>query len=166
MVQRALSTESPEEIEQGLDLFTGYNTDHIADASRLYPGVRQLLEQLASGNVRMAVISNKNENLSKRILEVLQVAVFFDIIAGGDTFAEMKPSPLPLVNVMEALGVSAAETVMVGDSVNDIQAGNRAGVRTIGCNWGFGDSCELDDATLQVSSCYELESILTRNGVA
>ena len=164
LVQRALGTQSSTQVDQGLALFTNYNAEHIADASRLYPGVRELLEQLHSGNVRMVVISNKNENLSRRILAALGVDAFFDSITGGDTFAEMKPSALPLLNVMKSLDVSAAETVMIGDSINDIQAGNRAGVHTIGCSWGFGFSGELDDATLQASSCRELAAILTGAG--
>jgi phosphoglycolate phosphatase len=166
LVQRALGARSAEEIEHGLQLFSGYNAAHIADASRLYPGISEILELLASDKVKMVVISNKNEKLCRSMLEALNVDGFFDIIAGGDTFAEMKPSPLPLMNVMQRLGVSTAETVMVGDSINDILAGNRAGVRTIGCSWGFGDSCELDDATLRVPSSNELLFALSRSGGA
>ncbi len=166
LVQQALDTQSADVIEQGLGLFIGYNSAHIADASRLYPGVRELLEGLAAKGVRMAVISNKNEALSRRILEALDIEGLFELIAGGDTFEEMKPSPLPLIRVMDALGVSAAETVMIGDSINDIQAGIRAGVQTIGCSWGFGDSGELEGATMRVSSCHELASLLTLNEVA
>jgi phosphoglycolate phosphatase len=104
--------------------------------------------------------------LSRQILESLDVAGYFAHIAGGDTYEEMKPSPLPLLRVTEALGVSVAETVMIGDSINDIQAGNRAGILTIGCSWGYGSSEELDGAALRVSSLSELSAVLTRTGVA
>lgn len=161
LVQQALVTDSDEEITRGLGLFIGYNAAHIADSSRLFSGIRELLGILATNGTRMAVISNKGEALSRKILEALAVEHFFDVIAGGDTFEEMKPSPLPLLRVMDALGVTAAESVMVGDSINDIQAGNLAGVTTIGCSWGYGSSDELDGATLQVSSSIELSRILT-----
>jgi len=101
LVQRALATNSPEEIDRGLAAFTGFNALHIADKSRLYPGARELLQQLAGGGIRMAVISNKQEALSRLILKTLEVDAFFEIIAGGDTYPEMTPSPLPLVRVID-----------------------------------------------------------------
>jgi len=162
LVQRALATDSPGEIDLGLTAFTEFNTLHIADKSSLYPGARELLQQLAADGIRMAVISNKQEALSRLILKTLKVDAFFDIIAGGDTFAEMKPSPLPLARVVEKFGCSPAEAVMVGDSINDIQAGNRAGISTIGCRWGYGGSEELHGADFQATSPAEIFSIITR----
>jgi phosphoglycolate phosphatase len=160
LVQRALSTNSPEEIEKGLFAFTEFNTLHIADRSRLYPGVSELLQQLAGNGLRMAVISNKNEELSRLILKALEIDGYFEIIAGGDTFAEMKPSPLPLLRVIGNLGCSLDETVMVGDSINDIQAGNRAGITTIGCSWGYGNSDELQESGYTADSCSDIINIL------
>ena len=162
LVQRALATDSPGEIDRGLTAFTEFNALHIADKSRLYPGARELLQQLADGGIRMAVISNKQEALSRLILKTLEVDAFFDIIAGGDTFAEMKPSPLPLARVVDEFGCSPAEAVMVGDSINDIQAGNRAGISTIGCRWGYGGSEELHGADFQAASLAEIFNIITR----
>jgi len=162
LVQRALATDSPGEIDRGLTAFTEFNALHIADKSRLYPGTRDLLQQLAADGIRMAVISNKQEALSRLILKTLEVDAFFDIIAGGDTFAEMKPSPLPLARVVDEFGCSPAEAVMVGDSINDIQAGNRAGISTIGCRWGYGGSEELHGADFQAASLAEIFNIITR----
>jgi phosphoglycolate phosphatase len=152
LVQRALETNDPGKIEQGLALFTEFNELHIADKSRLYPGARELLQRLAADGTRMAVISNKQEALSRLILKTLEIDVFFDVIAGGDTFLEMKPSPLPLLRVIDELGCSPADALMVGDSINDIQAGIRAGITTIGCTWGYGNSEELYDADYRTES--------------
>lgn len=162
LVQRALATESPGEIDRGLAAFTEFNALHIADKSRLYPGARELLQQLAAGGIRMAVISNKQEALSRLILKALGIDGFFDIIAGGDTFSEMKPSPLPLVRVMDEFCISPAEAVMVGDSINDIQAGIRAGITTIGCSWGYGGAEELCGADYQAASAADVSGIITR----
>jgi phosphoglycolate phosphatase len=162
LIQRALSTDSPEKISRGLAAFTEFNALHIADKSRLYPGTRELLQQLAGAGVRIAVISNKQENLSRLILEALDVDTYFDTIAGGDTFQEMKPSPLPLLQVVEKFGCNPADAVMIGDSINDIQAGNRAGITTIGCSWGYGGVEELSTADHRASSPAEIFSIITR----
>jgi phosphoglycolate phosphatase len=162
LVQRALDIDSPDAVNRGLAAFTEFNSHHIADKSTLYPGVRELLQQLADEGIRTAVVSNKNEALSRLILKMLGIDTCFDIIAGGDTFAEMKPSPLPLLKVIEELKYSPGDSVMAGDSINDIQAGNRAGITTIGCRWGYGNSEELREAAFQADSCDDIITILQR----
>ena len=160
LVQRALATHSADDIESGLAAFTAFNALHIADKSRLYPGARELLQQLAADGIRMAVISIKQEVLSRQILKELAIDGFFDSIAGGDTFPEMKPSPLPLMSVIGGFGCKTAEVVMVGDSINDIQAGKRAGITTIGCTWGYGNRDELSAADFSADSCSDIINIL------
>ncbi|MBK5274316.1 MAG: HAD-IIIA family hydrolase [Desulfuromonadales bacterium] len=160
LVQRALATDSCEDIGRGLAMFTEYNAIHIVDKSRLYPGARELLQQLAAAGIRMAVITNKNEALSRLILKALDINSFFETIAGGDSYSEMKPSPLPLLRVIGEQGINPAESVMVGDSINDIQAGRRAGITTIGCGWGYGEQQEIADADFSAASCDELAGIL------
>jgi phosphoglycolate phosphatase len=165
LVQRALASDSAEEISRGLAIFTEFNALHIADKSRLYPGVPELLQELTDKGIRMAVISNKQEALSRLILKALEIDIYFDIIAGGDTFSEMKPSPLPLLKVIDELDCSTAEAAMVGDSINDIQAGNRAGITTIGCRWGYGSRDELCGANFQAASVAEITGIITRAAI-
>lgn len=160
LIQQALDSHSPEEIQRGLAVFTEFNTLHIADKSRLYPGVRELLQQLADSGMRLAVISNKQEALSRLIMKELGIDAFFERIVGGDTFPELKPSPLPLLRVIDEFCCTPAETVMVGDSINDILAGQRAGITTIGCSWGYGNSEELRDARFPASSCSDIFKIL------
>jgi phosphoglycolate phosphatase len=72
----------------------------------------------------------------------------------------MKPSPLPLLKVIEGFDCSPANVVMVGDSINDIQAGNLAGIITIGCTWGYGSSDELNEAQFSADSCSDIINIL------
>ena len=162
LVQRALATDSPEDIAVGLAAFSEFNAQHIADKSRLYPGARELLQTLAAEGIRMAVISNKNESLSRLILKKLVVDSFFDIISGGDTYTEMKPSPLPLLRVIAEFGCSPAQAVMVGDSINDIQAGIRAGIITIGCRGGYGGADELCGSDYQAASLADVAGFITR----
>jgi phosphoglycolate phosphatase len=164
LIQRALATDSPDDIESGLATFTEFNATHIADKSCLYPGAQNLLQQLAADGIRLAVVSNKNESLSRLILKALDVDAYFDCIAGGDSFAEMKPSPLPLLRVIEGLNCIPAQAVMVGDSINDIQAGNLAGIVTIGCTWGYGSSEELNEAGFSADSCSDIINILRTLG--
>jgi phosphoglycolate phosphatase len=160
LIQRALGSKSREDIERGLKLFLEYNSSHIADKSRLYPGTRTVLDTLSNNKLRMAVISNKNEELSRLVLKSLSIDRYFETVCGGDTFPEMKPSPLPLQIIANSIGAAPRETVMIGDSINDIQAGREAGAITIGCTWGYGNLPELGDADYLADSCDNLLEIL------
>ena len=105
LVRRALETESEEAITRGIELFVAYNSDHVTDKSLLYPGVREALLQLAENGIRLVVISNKHEAICHLIMEALGIARLFEIICDGDTFPEMKPSPLPLLQALERLAL-------------------------------------------------------------
>jgi phosphoglycolate phosphatase len=160
LTQRALQTDSPDDLERGLKVLLEFNTKNIAVKSKLYPGATEILEKLASEGITMAIVSNKNESLSRLILDTLGIGHYFEIICGGDTFPVLKPSPLPLLHVVERFGLTPDQVVMVGDSINDIMAGNLAGITTIGCEWGFGGNEEVINATYKASTCNEVSGIL------
>ena len=159
LVARALPSLSAAEVERGLGLFLAYNEEAIADRTVPYPEVRETLQLLASRGMTSVVVSNKNEALCRKVLQLLSLDSYFAGIFGADSFPERKPSPLPLLHVMHAYGCSPAETVIVGDSINDIAAGRAAGIRTVGCTYGYGGTGELTDATLVVNGFAELQSL-------
>jgi len=161
LLQQALPGHNSSDIEHALQLFLVYNAAHIADKSRLYPGVIVMLETLQAKEIRLAVVSNKSEALSVLILNALGIRDYFESISGGDTFLECKPSPLPLLRVIEQLGVTVRECIMVGDSINDIQAGNMAEIATVGCNWGYGSSEELSHSTFIADSFDDIINVIT-----
>ncbi|MEI6702708.1 MAG: HAD-IA family hydrolase [Deltaproteobacteria bacterium] len=165
LIRQALPDSSENDVERGLRLFIDFNTEHISDKSRLYHGAAETLKYLRAIDIRLAVVSNKNERLSSLILQKLGIHHFFGIICGGDTFSEMKPSPLPLLRIIDQMGVAPHEAVMVGDSINDIEAGRQAGIVTIGCRWGFGGPDELDGSDFLAYSCKDIFSIIQNLGV-
>jgi phosphoglycolate phosphatase len=155
LVERAMPGASPEQIDEGIRLFLDYNDLHIADKTRAYPGVAETVSHLAENSL-LAVISNKYESHCKKLLSVLGLSQHFSRVMGVDSHPARKPSPEPLIKLMEELAAAAPQTVMVGDSSNDIIAGRGAGVVTIGCSYGYGDPSELLDADFRVGSFKEL----------
>lgn len=117
------------------DRFLEYYSDHLLDNTRDYPGVRKTLKDLK--DYRKAIISNKREALSRRIIEGLGLNIFFDMIIGSDSTPEKKPSPLPILWVLNEFGVMPDEAIMVGDSNLDIEAGKAAGIKTISVTYGY-----------------------------
>jgi phosphoglycolate phosphatase len=156
LVERAMTGASAEEVEDALGIFLAYNDAHIADKTQLYPGVKDALELLRAGQREMAIISNKNVALCRKLLAVLGIDEYFGAVLGADSLPFCKPSPEPLQKLIRDFGVSTAETAMVGDSINDIVAGKGAGVVTIGCTYGYGDSSELAEAEFLIDRFTEL----------
>ncbi|HEX8960494.1 MAG TPA: HAD-IA family hydrolase [Geobacteraceae bacterium] len=156
LVERALPGASEGEVESGLNAFLEYNNDHIADKTRLYPGVAETLDRLRTEGRRMAVISNKNVLLCRKLLDLLGVGEYFDEVLGADSLPFRKPSPEPILKILRDFGVDPAEAVMVGDSINDVAAGKGAGVITVGCAYGYGDVDELAGADFLVTALSEL----------
>lgn len=161
LIEQVLPDVTGNDIDHALDLFLEFNKQHIADKSRLYPGIQEALQGLAARDIKLAVISNKHEDLSTLMLQTLGIHDLFECVCGGNTFPEWKPSPLPLLKVSERLAVAPHECVMVGDSVNDIQAGQRANIASIACTWGYGSREELDGADAFAGSPQELLAVIT-----
>jgi phosphoglycolate phosphatase len=160
LIQQTLPNFPDSDIDRALALFLAYNRQHIAEKSRLYPGMLETLSTLATTHLKMAVITNKNEDLCLLLLHDLGIHARFESVCGGDTYPERKPSPLPLLKTAEKLGVAPHHCVMIGDSINDIEAGHQAGMTTIACTWGYGDAAELSRANLLVNSPTELHAAL------
>lgn len=141
-----------------LKRFLDYYTEHLTDFTVPYPGVRETLELL--GNYRKSVISNKREDLSRRLLENLGLSGYFDIIWGSDSVQGKKPSPVPILEMLKKVSCSAGEAVIVGDSNYDIEAGKSAGVRTVAVSYGYRDVSLLIDADVIIDNMKDLLSVL------
>jgi phosphoglycolate phosphatase len=141
-----------------LDRFLFYYSNHLVDNTTVYPGVRETLSQL--GAYRKAVISNKRESLSVKILEELRLLHYMDIIVGSDTTGAKKPSPEPVLHVLSALGIPSEEAVIVGDSNFDIEAGKAAGIKTVAVTYGYRPLSMLKGADFIIKSMPEILKVL------
>jgi phosphoglycolate phosphatase len=129
-------------VQEGMALFREKYEIHLLDRTRLFPHVKEGLDRLSWA--RFAVVSNKPEKFSRRILEGLGIGDRFSVILGGDSTPKRKPDPESLYMAMHACKTAASETAMVGDSPVDIQAGKAAGVTTCGVLGGFRPKDELE----------------------
>ena len=134
----------------------------MLDTTRLYPGVNEALQLLSWAD--MVVISNKPERYSRPILEGLKIANRFRAIWGEETTKAYKPDPRPLMMAMELCGAAPSETVMVGDSSADVNAGKAAGVATCAITGGFhtGDELRSYEPDLIIDSLHELNQYFHR----
>ena len=89
---------------------------------------------------RFAVCTNKLEWLSPRLLDALGLTPRFAAICGQDTFGVQKPRPEPLLRTVERLRGQLSQTVMVGDSVNDIATARAAGIPVVAVDFGYSET--------------------------
>lgn len=132
------------QIKEGIALFREEYGNHLLDRTRLCPRVPEALTHLSWAG--LAVVSNKPEDFSRRILEALSPATQFCTILGGDSTPNPKPHPESLQKAMNVCNAVPSETVMVGDSATDIKAGKAAGVITCGVRGGFRPIEQLEEA--------------------
>lgn len=138
--------------------FIDHYTQHCLDRTRLYPGVR---ETLAALTAQKAVLSNKREALSRRILEGLGMAGHFARIAGGDTFPVQKPDPGGVRALVRDLG--SKNPIIVGDSVIDIQTARAAGIPSVAVLYGYSPPSELIQATYRIRIFSDLLDLMRDN---
>lgn len=118
--------------------------DHYAAAlchdTRLFPGFTTVLEELERAGRRWGVVTNKPAYLTGPLLETLGLDRRAACAVSGDTLAQRKPHPLPLLHAAETLGIEPAACVYVGDAERDIQAGLAAGMQTLIATYGYIES--------------------------
>lgn len=113
---------------------------NIAVESRPFPGTLAALDRFQAAGWRLAVCTNKLESLSRRLLDELDLTSRFAAVCGGDTFAVRKPEAGHLLGTIERAGGDPARTVMVGDSVTDVNAAKNARVPVVGVTFGYTDA--------------------------
>lgn len=102
-----------------------------------FDGVEAMLSALDAAGTRWGIVTNKPEALAARILPQLGWQDRCAVLIGGDTLAERKPHPLPLLHAADAMGLSPAACVYVGDDARDIVAARAAGMPSIVALWGY-----------------------------
>jgi phosphoglycolate phosphatase len=137
LIQRAFPDATEDELKNLLRYFLDYYREHMLDATTLYPGVREALDQLHDADSALAVLTNKPVRFSIRLLEGLALDMHFFRVYGGNSFAEKKPHPLGINLLMAESGFSPERTIMVGDSAVDVRTARNAGVQACGVSWGF-----------------------------
>lgn len=145
--------------EPVLEAFISHYSGHLADQSTAYPGVADTLDG-PLGMHRKAVLSNKRGEMSRKLLGALGLASHFELIAGPDDVPEQKPEPGGISHLIEKLGVKRDEAIMVGDSQYDVQAGQRAGIRTVAVAYGFRPREVLLDADVLIDRFSDLPAAI------
>lgn len=141
IIERALTPKYSSLQGRALVLFSEHYIEHLLDHTHLYPHALETLEYFREK--KKAVATNKNTTFTLKMLEGLGIKPYFDMILGGDSTEHTKPDPEPLEKILRDLQVPPSRAAMVGDSVGDVLAGQRAHMITCALTYGLGKREEL-----------------------
>lgn len=111
--------------------------------TRPYPGIPELLDGLAGKGVRMAVLSNKPDDFTRKAVRELLSPWRFEIVQGERPPVPRKPDPSSALGISGRMGVKPGNFIYLGDTATDMETANAAGMFAVGALWGFRSAGEL-----------------------
>jgi phosphoglycolate phosphatase len=132
------------DLPRATDMFMRHYEEHLMDQTELFPNCRETLEHFAGKE--NTILSNKPTLFITRILDALDWRTPFSTIIGGDQMPAKKPDPGGLLHILDQHKARPEETLMIGDSLVDVETGKRAGVKTCGVTYGHAGRESLETA--------------------
>ncbi len=127
-----------------MDRMLDHYAAHVAQHTQFFEGMEAVLDELDDRRLPWGIVTNKQSRYTGPLAAALALDGRTACIISGDTLAECKPHPLPLLEASRRLGVPAGQCVYIGDAARDIEAGRRAGMSTLAALYGY--LAEEDDA--------------------
>ncbi len=146
LIERALPHDKQHLYDKAVELYNSYYGSHYTVKTKVYDGIPELLEGLRSRGVTLAVASNKTDYFTTDVISHYFGNEYFKIVQGKSEGRPVKPDPAIISVIMEKLHADKKDCYMIGDTKIDIQTGKNAGIKTIGCLWGFRTREELEAA--------------------
>ena len=144
MVERATPAEhrSSENVLELKNAFMDHYSVHYADNTVAYDGLVELVSALKAKGMKLAVVTNKAQDMAEKLVNKLY-GDSFDYILGLREGIPAKPDPTGIFMAMDELGVKPEKCAFVGDTGMDVAGGVNAGAYPIGVLWGFREKDEL-----------------------
>ncbi len=143
MVERAAGGSEGTDLSALKQAFRERYVDHLLDETQPYEGATAMLAALAGRGIALAILSNKPQAMTVRIVETLFGEVPFRAVRGQRVEVPKKPHPAGLLEILAELDVRAEQGAMVGDTPADMGCALAAGALPIGVTWGFRGRAEL-----------------------
>ena len=140
---RALPADKQNLVDDALRLMRERYDAHCFDLTKLYPGIPELISALAERHYRLAVLSNKPDVFTERMILRYFNPSPFTIVRGQLPNVPLKPDPTAALRISQEIGVPPAQWLYLGDTNTDMRTARAAGMHAVGVLWGFRDREEL-----------------------
>ncbi len=132
------NTESDDATQQQiLDTMLNLYQDNIAKHSQFFSGMTETLHTIESLGLKWGIVTNKRERFTNPLVEAFQLSERVACVISGDTTANSKPHPEPMLTACALAKVKPEECVYIGDAVHDIAAGKNANMKTLAAVYGY-----------------------------
>jgi len=138
-----------------LETMLNHYQDNIAEYTVFFPGMSDTLDAIEAQGLKWGVVTNKRERFTNPLMAALKLADRAACIISGDTTANPKPHPEPMLAACKQAGVNPEECVYIGDARHDITAGKSANMKTLAALYGYikpGDAPETWGADALIQS--------------
>jgi len=161
LCQRALGGVGSEaEIDALESAFKADYAQTWREGTTVFPGVSELLRDLAAAGHFLAVLSNKPHPFTEEIVTLLFQGVPFARVLGQHPGLPCKPDPAGALEIVAASGLPAEAFTIIGDSTMDLETARRANMRSIAVTWGYQDAQVLTGANGIANDLSKLAQIL------
>ncbi|MCL2772485.1 MAG: HAD family hydrolase [Oscillospiraceae bacterium] len=134
-------------LEEAFKRYFGFYEEHCLENTHLYGGIAGLVKSLYEKNIKMCVLSNKQDNMTKKIVtSLLNQEYFTEILGFTDGRFPHKPKPDSALYLADRMGVTPDKTVFIGDSNIDMNTAQNAGMFPLGVTWGYRPESVLIEA--------------------
>jgi phosphoglycolate phosphatase len=140
---RALPADKQDLADEVLKLMRQHYDTHCFDLTTLYPGIPELISALAGRRCSLAVLSNKPDDFTKRVIAHYFKPSPFAPVRGQLPNVPLKPDPTGALQIAHELGIPPAQWLYLGDTNTDMRTACAAGMEAVGVLWGFRDRDEL-----------------------
>lgn len=143
LFQRAVPDEFSGVRQECMENFERHYASRLSEHSKPYPGIPELLSELAIRGLWMGILSNKPHHFTQRCVEALLAGHRFASVIGQRPDVPRKPDPYSLLEMLRGMEAAPKEVLYVGDTDTDMKTAVAAGCPAVGVTWGFRTADEL-----------------------
>lgn len=149
LIQRTLAYHSIHDTQLEDRILKNYNAAYDANFLHLctvYPGVADMVMELYKKKIKLAVLSNKPQPTTEKVVEAFFGTSMFSAVFGQREGVPIKPNPAGVFEILQQFRCEPSECLYIGDTAVDMETGNAAGLTTVGVLWGFRERKELEES--------------------
>jgi len=129
--------------KQAVQRYHSHYRKYFHQYARVYVGIPELISGLENADIDVSVCTASDARMTKTTLDETGLRDQFSVIVTADDVIELKPNPEGLIRAIRLMLADVDRTVYLGDTIRDIEASTRAGIKSAAALWGFGDDYEL-----------------------
>ncbi|MBQ9059944.1 MAG: HAD-IA family hydrolase [Firmicutes bacterium] len=124
-------------VGRGLEIYRGYQRDNFLKDIHLFPGIRELLDELAARQIKMALVTSRLKHTTQQALDKFDMNKYFGYVVTADDVTRHKPDPQSAQIALDKIGSRPEDTIMMGDTLFDILCARNAGCTPVLVAWSM-----------------------------